>query len=156
MGALPGRRVLTKEKSAFFPILTPEDHEITSEEDGYYNCVSWAIGEGVKSEKYDPTDQTATWPNTLPRDTKLETFVRLYVEILGFEPCPLGDYEPGFVKLAIYSDKNMEFTHVARQLPSGKWTSKLGDWEDIEHATPDCLQLGFYGKVRKFLKKPVK
>ena len=149
------RRVLTPDKIFRFPLLRPEDYKVTSLDDGYYNCASWAIGEGITSERYDPTDNKATWPSTLQRDTKLETFVRLYIEFFGFELCSLGNHEAGFVKLAIYSDKNMQFTHVARQLPSGKWTSKLGDWEDIEHATPECLQSGLYGKVRTFLKKPI-
>ena len=42
--------------------------------------------------------------------------------------------------IAIYCNfnpqlKTLEVTHAARQLPSGKWTSKLGDADDIEHNT---------------------
>jgi hypothetical protein len=44
-------------------------------------------------------------------------------------------------------------THAARLLPSGLWTSKLGEWEDIEH---DLLALegDVYGTVALLLKRP--
>ena len=31
------------------------------------------------------------------------------------------------------------YQHAARQLVSGKWTSKLGPDEDIEHESPDSI-----------------
>lgn len=148
-------RHLPPAKAVKFPQLRREDHHITSEEDGYYNCVSWAIGDGIKDVRYDPLDPMGVWPESLPRNTLLQTFVRLYVEFNGFETCDSGVFEPGFVKVALYSDSSNEFTHVARQLDSGLWTSKLGDWEDIEHADPECLQLGLYGRVRVFLRRKV-
>ena len=39
------------------------------------------------------------------------------------------------------------YTHAARQRPGGKWTSKLGKAEDIEHDTPDVVAGGLYGEV---------
>jgi hypothetical protein len=47
-------------------------------------------------------------------------------------------------------------THAAKQMESGKWSSKLGDWEDVEHATLEALEGDFYGKVAQILKRPVK
>ncbi|MCY7407984.1 MAG: hypothetical protein LH631_11575, partial [Alkalinema sp. CAN_BIN05] len=41
--------------------------------------------------------------------------------------------------------------HVARQLPNGLWTSKLGRLEDIEHEL-DGLSGDLYGTVQKFMK----
>jgi hypothetical protein len=40
--------------------------------------------------------------------------------------------EPGFLKVALYGT-GLTYTHAARQLADGKWTSKLGKGEDIEH-----------------------
>jgi hypothetical protein len=48
---------------------------------------------------------------------------------------------------------SQEVTHAARQLPSGAWTSKLGDWEDIEHNALSGLESSFYGRVSIILKR---
>ena len=56
---------------------------------------------------------------------------------LGFVMRDDGDHEIGLEKIALYATDDDEYTHVARQLPSGKWTSKLGGLEDIEHDLPD-------------------
>ncbi len=69
---------------------------------------------------------------------------------------PDGELEPGFEKIAVYEDIDGEFCHASRQLPSGKWTSKLGPNEDIEHSTPKGVEGGGYGKCSAFLKRPIK
>jgi hypothetical protein len=71
---------------------------------------------------------------------------------LGFQKCPDGSPEPGFEKIALYG-LGMIYTHVARQLPDGKWTSKLGSGEDIEHDTPQDVAGGLYGEVAEFMKR---
>ena len=51
---------------------------------------------------------------------------------------PIGEDGPlqdGYEKIAIYA-LDGEPTHAARQLDTGRWTSKLGKHEDIEHDTP--------------------
>jgi hypothetical protein len=62
--------------------------------------------------------------------------------------------ELGFEKLAIFADENSEPTHVARQLPSGAWSSKLGAGEDIEHSSLTALEGSVYGRVVQFLRRP--
>ena len=47
------------------------------------------------------------------------------------------------------------YTHAARQLPGGKWTSKLGKAEDIEHDTADVVAGGIYGEVVELMKRPI-
>jgi hypothetical protein len=47
------------------------------------------------------------------------------------------------------------YTHAARQLPSGKWTSKLGKGEDIEHDSPYDVGGGVYGEVMQVMKRAV-
>ena len=42
---------------------------------------------------------------------------------------------------------------MARQLDSGKWASKLGKLEDIEHDLTG-VEGKVYGKVAQYLKKP--
>jgi len=46
-------------------------------------------------------------------------------------------------------------THAARQLGPSNWTSKLGELEDVEHATLQSLE-SFYGKVALVLRRPRK
>jgi hypothetical protein len=55
--------------------------------------------------------------------------------------------------VALYRHPEFGIEHVARQLRSGKWTSKLGDWEDIEHDDPYALECEDYGKIAKFMKR---
>src|SRR5258708_6988096 len=64
--------------------------------------------------------------------------------------------DEGFEKIALYSNAQGEFTHAARQKEDGIWTSKLGDWEDIEHRTLSGLSgnAPAYGSVAKILKRP--
>ena len=60
--------------------------------------------------------------------------------------------EPGFEKVALYGDSEY-YTHAARQLPSGKWTSKLGKAEDVEHDSPADLSGGVYAEVVLVMKR---
>jgi len=62
--------------------------------------------------------------------------------------------EPGFLKVALYGF-GFTYTHAARQLPNGKWTSKLGKGEDIEHDNPDDVAGGLYGEVFEIMKRAV-
>jgi hypothetical protein len=75
------------------------------------------------------------WPEGAPREETLEAFVTAYV-CEGYVSCGGAEPEPGFEKIAIYVDVEGKPAHAARQLPSGFWTSKLGDWE--EHRTQDA------------------
>lgn len=55
-------------------------------------------------------------------------------------------------KIAIFSI-GREFTHVARQLADGRWTSKLGGIKDIAH-TLESLTGGDYGDVVGYMQRP--
>ncbi len=79
--------------------------------------------------------------------------MRAYATI-GYSECANGSLENGFEKIALYADGEGQVTHAARQLPSGKWTSKLGDLEDIEHSHPEDVGGGDYGEVICYLKRP--
>ena len=70
---------------------------------------------------------------------------------MGYEPCERGDLEPGFEKVAIFADDEGP-THAARQLDNGRWTSKLGSMEDIEHAL-EGLAGSEYGRVVRYLRR---
>jgi hypothetical protein len=60
--------------------------------------------------------------------------------------------EDGYEKVALYGNTFL-YSHAARQLPNGKWSSKLGRSEDIEHDTPDDVAGGLYGEVHQYMKR---
>lgn len=130
-----------------FPHLTEENHRDTSPDTPEYNCVAWAAGD--PSRWWQPGRY---WPIDVgPTEFGLSVLVEAF-RSLGFEPCPNGILEPGVEKVALYADA-LFYTHIARQLPDGKWTSKLGQAEDIEHGSPDDLAGGVYGQVAMFMRR---
>jgi len=63
--------------------------------------------------------------------------------------------EEGFEKIALYTFGG-EPTHAAKQLPDGRWKSKLGDWEDIEHNTVKAVEDdSMYGEAVQYMKRPI-
>jgi hypothetical protein len=58
-------------------------------------------------------------------------------------------------KVALYGSTFL-YTHAARQLLNGKWTSKLGRSVDIEHDTPDDLAGGVYGEVQQYMRRAIR
>ena len=137
-----------------FPRLRQEGYSITSQESDAYNCIAWAAGDTAKKWDPDPTSGRY-WPDGAPRTLDVESFLHLFAFNGGYSPCDSDALELGFEKIAIYTSIAKEVTHAARQLPSGAWTSKLGDWEDIQHHTLSGLESSFYGQVAIILKRPV-
>jgi hypothetical protein len=71
---------------------------------------------------------------------------------LGYAPCSAAALEPGYDKIAIFTSADGTPTHAARQLSSGRWTSKLGNWEDIEHDLEDLCG-DIYGSVAQVMRR---
>lgn len=61
-------------------------------------------------------------------------------------------FDPALGKVALYAKSDL-WQHASRQLPDGKWASKLGPDEDIEHDTPECLCGDSYGTIRCIMRK---
>ncbi len=92
------------------------------------------------------------WPNGVAPSVALPAFIAAFAT-LGYVPCDQEVYEPGFEKLALFAGPDGTPTHGARQLPTGRWTSKLGKLEDIEHELHDLTGTE-YGSVVQILKRP--
>ena len=88
-------------------------------------------------------------------DNGLDAFVEVF-RILGYDCCVDGTLEDGFEKVAIYQSPHGVVKHMARQLPTGRWTSKIGQLEDIEHADPGGLEGLEYGAVVQYMRRAVK
>jgi hypothetical protein len=82
----------------------------------------------------------------------LESYVRA-LELQGYAPCVTAELEAGYEKVAIYAGADGLPTHAARQLSSGRSTSKLGKAEDIEHDALAALEGAVYGTVARVLKR---
>ena len=135
----------------YFPFLSSDNHIVASPESIDYNCVAWAAGVD-DCQLWPGTEEGFEWPSDLPSEESMDTFVA-YFERIGYQVCESSTLEQGFEKLAIFAD-DCGPTHVARQLPSGKWASKMGwDGVDIEHEGLDCIAGNRYGKARVFLKR---
>ena len=137
-----------------FPNLHPGNHQITSPSDEHYNCIGWAAGRD--DQWWDPSESADLeeddfWPANAPRDYKLTSLIATY-ESVGFVVCADGTQEDGIEKIALYADGD-EYMHAARQLDTGRWTSKMGEGEDIEHETPEDLAGPCYGQVAAFMKR---
>jgi hypothetical protein len=72
--------------------------------------------------------------------------------MLGYSTAGNRELEQGIEKIAIYGFEN-DPKHVARQLESGHWTSKLGKNVDIEHEL-DGLCGSKYGEVLVVMNRP--
>lgn len=70
---------------------------------------------------------------------------------LGYEPCANGTLEDDCEKIAIYQ-LPQGVQHAARQLSTGRWTSKLGRLQDIEHSSPAELEGSEYGTVAQYMR----
>jgi hypothetical protein len=135
--------------SEMLPRLTPGNHRITSPATSDYNCVAWSAGDTTRW--WQPGSY---WPvKLLPGDHGIAVLEQAF-RALGFSDCEGEQLEPGFEKVALYGS-TLIYTHIARQLPSGEWTSKLGRSADIEHETPDDVAGGIYGEVVQFMKRQI-
>ena len=134
-----------------FPKLTDQNHSISSPSTDNYNCVAWAYE--VSNKKMWPgAPEDYYWPTDVVDTDELQAIIELFLN-MGYVQCNKGQREDGFKKVAIYINQEGSPKHVARQLESGWWTSKLGELEDIEHDTLDILECESYGKATVFLKK---
>jgi len=126
----------------WFGMLAADNYKVTSKRSKKYNCIAWSMGktnkwwEAIKGKgKY----RGYHWPDGIPKDGSAKALVKLY-ERWGYTTCGKDTtLEVRIEKVAIYCDSNGDYTHGARQLKNGHWTSKLGDFEDISHESLEAL-----------------
>jgi hypothetical protein len=137
------------------PRLEESPHVVTSAPDDTYNCVGWVFRE---LDAYYAPD--LKWPADVPPpddpDQDLDAYVALFAS-RGYSVCGTPDVEYGFLKIALYA-KDHAFHHVAKQLPNGEWSSKLGEAHDLRHEHLEALEgdtVYFKGAVASvFMKRP--
>jgi SEC-C motif len=132
------------------PLLTENNHAVTSLTSGSYNCVGWAVGDNTRN--WWPTRLGGYyWPPGAPSGESVPSFVETFLR-LGYEECASDEVEAGYDKIVLYAvDGSVK--HAARQLDDGRWTSKLGPWVDIEHLASTDVSGPKYGVVAAFLRR---
>lgn len=143
---------MSRDLEEAFPRLRNTGYIVTSPPTPDYNCIAWATHDTERWWEPDPFG-LYYWPEDAPRSISLEAFVAAF-STKGFSLCDSRLAEPGYEKIAIYVDARGQPTHAARQLPTGRWTSKLGKCEDIEHEL-EGLANSNYGSVARIMKRPV-
>ena len=126
---------------------------MTSQYDDRYNCIAWAAGDTTNWWWPDEADKpdSAHWPPGIPRVETLEVFRDAFAT-LSYTVCDHDQFEAGYEKVALFALAGVP-KHAARQLPNGRWTSKLGPMEDIEHALHDLTGM-IYGAVVLIMRRP--
>jgi hypothetical protein len=136
-----------------FPKLGTNEYALTSPDTIDYNCLAWAAETDEAWWWPDPMGQEY-WPDGVPREETLSAFTAAF-RTIGDEICDDTSLESGFQKIAIYVDSQNAPRHVARQLPNGEWTSKIGQYEDIQHRRFAVLtgDAPAYGQVVQVMKR---
>jgi hypothetical protein len=142
---------MSEHLQTLFPRLQTTPFRVTSPAEHKYNCIAWAAND--TSDWWWPEGQApdAVWPGSAAREVTLSAFTAAFLTI-GYVVGGDESLEPGFEKVALFTDAAGMPTHAARQLPSGAWTSKLGNAEDIEHELR-ALEGEIYGAVALILKR---
>jgi hypothetical protein len=118
-----------------------------------YNCIAFAAGCTDRCWWPHPNKFLYYWPPHLSREApELETvnnFIKAF-EWKGYRVCKDGKFKKGVEKVVIFA-KNNHPKHAARQLDSGRWISKCGSLEDIQHETLTAVQGQIYGTAHTFM-----
>ena len=137
-----------------FPGLRGSGYQVTSPQADRYNCIAWAAGDVSNWWWPDEPDQldSSYWPPGVPRAERLDLCCAAFAT-LGYTVCDDEQSEAGYEKVALFAVAGNP-THAARQLANGRWTSKLGPMEDIEHGLRE-VEGDLYGTVAVLLKRAV-
>lgn len=140
-----------------FPNMTLDNHIVKSPESTEYNCIAWACGR-KDTRLWPAAAPDYEWPTGVLNENSVDALVDLF-RSCGYEPCNDGVLEAGYSKVALYAWQGTP-THAARQLRSGKWSSKIGqDCEDIWHDNPSVVETDRgprYGRVVAYMRRPRK
>jgi hypothetical protein len=115
-----------------------------------YNCIAWAASDISRRWEPDPFFQWY-WPDGVQRNYSMQAHLDAF-RTLGFEICTGSSLEEGVEKIALYTSRG-EPLHAARQLTNGNWTSKLGDYEDIQHIDLGSLNGPCYGAPSTYMSR---
>jgi hypothetical protein len=139
--------------SIVFPFFEDDGGVITLDSESIaYNCIAWALGR-TDQPWWPNAAGDMYWPDDAPREETVGAFLAVFAK-LGYSLCETGALEAVYEKLVLYTLEGKP-THAARQLPDGRWTSKLGKGPLASHNTPRGVEGPVYGTVFCYLRRPV-
>jgi len=144
---------LTQEQEAVFPMLVVSGYKVTSEATTQYNCIAHAADDHSRKWDYPPIPGLYYWPRGAKPGDDVDALMSAFAT-LGYRECEGSNPESGYQKIAIYANRYGVWKHAAKLCKNGSWTSKLGTWEDIQHATLDAIEGSDYGSAVRFMKRP--
>ena len=134
-----------------FPNLVAIGYSPKSDPSTIYNCAAYAAGD--EFHKWQGRKYAGYWPDSAEPGDGVSALVSAF-EAIGYTECEFDPaLEPGYEKVAIYAKELDRWQHAARQCEDGRWTSKIGNLEDIIHNTPFALAGSEYGDVVCFMKR---
>src|SRR5262245_4584007 len=141
------------ELEAAFPGLKNSGFEVTSDKSDRPNCIGWVLNSNLY---FDPVIGGSIggyyWPDGIRKDDTVTAWSELF-SLHGFRDCPTADLDVETEKIGIYVGADGNATHVAKQLNTGEWTSKVGKAEDIRHGTLDALVGKEFGTIDKIMSR---
>lgn len=151
--------LIKKRIIGIFPKLaTDKNFKLTSPINPNYNCLAWACHYNDRwmqppSITPPPLDSVVYWPEDAKQGMEIECLIDAF-RTKGYELCDSWEYEDKYQKVALYVKKDSKtWTHAARELQNGFWTSKLGQGYDIQHGTPFTIEGDSYGEVYCIMKR---
>jgi hypothetical protein len=135
---------------ADLPNLARSQYSEASDATDRYNCIAFAFGD-TQNWWWPIQGYGNYWPPGFDFNASVGTLARLF-ELHGYSVCDDSAHEHGYEKVAIYT-RNGRVEHAARQLRSGRWASKLGEEQDIEHDRVEDVDSPSYGSATLFLRR---
>jgi hypothetical protein len=154
-----------------FPLLVFDPYfDVISEGSERYNCCAWAYQAGcvwmwprVKGER-ETVGVQRFWPTGFAHDRCVLNFIEVF-QHAGYQLCDEWEHEAGFQKIALYTYLDtIDCSHVAKEITEvitenvdiiGHWSSKMGQWNLIQHGSPYALDYGVYGNVYCIMKQQI-
>ena len=134
-----------------FPGLRGTQWAIKSRRTKRYNCIAWGAREKHRRWDYGKGD---FWPDGVKKLDGIAYLVAAYTKV-GFVVCrreECDQYDPAYDTVVLY-ERDGEWSHAARILHNGMWSSKIGDCEDIQHEIPEALSGTKYGDPIVYMRR---
>lgn len=139
-----------------FPKLAHSGYAVTSKADKSHNCIAFAVGDPTRwwwpiEGPAEASDQIVFWPAGTPLADSVDAFLTA-LNLLGYVQCGDASLDPAVDKITLYAIDG-RVKHASRQMPNGRWRSKMGKAEDIEHEL-DAVEGPLYGQIAVVLGRP--
>lgn len=139
-----------RDLEAAFPGLAGTNYSEESDAADSYNCIAYAVGD-TDNWWWPRRGYGTYWPPGFPLSDAVDTPIEFF-ENRGYSRCESQECEAGYEKVAIYC-RDGQIKHAARQLRSGRWASKLGEEQDIEHERAHHVECAAYGTTAQVLRR---